>query len=71
MEGHLQAMLSHEDKLSMASGVEVRLPFLNQDLVVHALNLSTEEKIYQGIEKTPLRAALKVFCSTIFDCAAS
>ena len=59
MEGHLQAMLSHEDKLSMASGVEVRLPFLNQDLVVHALNLSTEEKIYQGIEKTPLRAAMK------------
>ena len=59
MEGHLQAMLSHEDKLSMASGVEVRLPFLNQDLVLHALNLSADEKTLQGIEKTPLRAAMK------------
>lgn len=59
MEGHLQAMLSHEDKLSMASGVEVRLPFLNQDLAWHALNLSTEEKVHQGIEKTPLRTAMK------------
>ncbi|MNF66966.1 Asparagine synthetase B [glutamine-hydrolyzing] [compost metagenome] len=58
MEGHLQAMISHEDKLSMASGVEVRLPFLNQALVMHALKLSTDEKIYQGIEKAPLRAAM-------------
>ena len=59
MEGHLQAMLSHEDKLSMASGVEVRLPFLNQELVRHALDLSNEEKVRHGIEKSPLRAAMK------------
>ena len=59
MEGHLQAMLSHEDKLSMASGVEVRLPFLNQDLAMHALSLCAEEKVNQGIEKAPLRAAMK------------
>ena len=58
MEGHLQAMISHEDKLSMASGVEVRLPFLNQALVMHALKLSNEEKVLQGIEKAPLRAAM-------------
>ncbi|MCZ2986514.1 asparagine synthase C-terminal domain-containing protein, partial [Acinetobacter baumannii] len=59
MEGHLQAMLSHEDKLSMASGVEVRLPFLNQELVRYALDLSNEEKVRRGIEKSPLRATMK------------
>ncbi|MBX9757065.1 MAG: asparagine synthase (glutamine-hydrolyzing) [Pseudomonadaceae bacterium] len=58
MEGHLQAMISHEDKLSMASGVEVRLPFLNQALVMHALKMTSEEKIHQGIEKAPLRKAM-------------
>jgi len=58
MEGHLQAMVSHEDRLSMASGVEVRLPFLNQALVKHALSLSTEEKVVQGVEKAPLRTAM-------------
>lgn len=58
MEGHLQAMISHEDKLSMASGVEVRLPFLNQALVMHALKLTAEEKIHQGIEKAQLRMAM-------------
>lgn len=58
MEGHLQAMISHEDKLSMASGVEVRLPFLNQALVKHALGLATEEKVHMGVEKAPLRYAM-------------
>lgn len=58
MEGHLQAMISHEDKLSMASGVEVRLPFLNQALVKHALNLPAEEKVHLGVEKAPLRHAM-------------
>ncbi len=58
MEGHLQAMMSHEDKLSMASGVEVRLPFLNQALVKHALKLTNDEKVYLGVEKAPLRQAM-------------
>jgi asparagine synthase (glutamine-hydrolysing) len=58
MEGHLQAMISHEDKLSMASGVEIRLPFLNQALVTHAMKLTTEDKVRFGVEKAPLRQAM-------------
>jgi len=33
-------------------------PFLNQALVKHALNLRTDEKVYLGVEKAPLRHAM-------------
>ena len=57
IEGHLQAMLSHEDKLSMANGVELRLPFLNHALVQHAMALPFEDLVSGGLEKSPLRTA--------------
>lgn len=56
---HLQAMLAHEDRLSMASGVEVRLPFLHRDVVAHAMAMTPGEKLVDGLEKAPLRAAVQ------------
>lgn len=58
-ERHLQAMMSHEDRLSMASGVEVRIPFLYPDIIRHALRTTREEKLFNGMEKYPLRNAVK------------
>ena len=56
---HLQAMLAHEDRLSMASGVEVRLPFLHRDVLAHAMAMTPGEKLVDGLEKAPLRAAVQ------------
>jgi asparagine synthetase B (glutamine-hydrolysing) len=56
---HLQAMLAHEDRLSMASGVEVRLPFLHRDVLAHAMAMTPSEKLVNGTEKAPLRAAVQ------------
>lgn len=59
IDRHLQAMLSHEDRLSMASGVEVRIPFLYPDIVRHANRRTMEQKLEKGLEKYPLREAIK------------
>ncbi|MFW0756656.1 asparagine synthase (glutamine-hydrolyzing) [Pseudomonas sp. H11T01] len=57
IKNHLRAMLCHEDRLSMASSVEVRLPFLDRSVTSLALSLAAKEKIINGIEKMPLRRA--------------
>jgi asparagine synthase (glutamine-hydrolysing) len=56
---HLQAMLAHEDRLSMASGVEVRLPCLHRDVLAHAMAMPPSKKLVDGLEKAPLRAAVQ------------
>jgi len=55
VDRHLQAMLAHEDRLSAASSVEVRLPFLDSSVVGNALSISDKDKIVNGVEKYPLR----------------
>jgi asparagine synthase (glutamine-hydrolysing) len=57
IKNHLRAMLCHEDRLSMASSVEVRLPFLDRHVTSLALRLAAKDKIVDGVEKMPLRRA--------------
>ncbi|MFU2326259.1 asparagine synthase (glutamine-hydrolyzing) [Pseudomonas sp. NFX98] len=59
VNNHLRAMLCHEDRLSMASSVEVRLPFLDRNVTSLAMGLSAKNKIVNGIEKMPLRRAFE------------
>jgi len=47
------------DRLSMASGVEVRSPFMDWRLVVYAFALPAEAKIGQGFTKRVLRDSLR------------
>lgn len=57
IKNHLRAMLCHEDRLSMASSVEVRLPFLDRHVTSLALSLAAKDKVVDGVEKMPLRRA--------------
>lgn len=43
----------------MASGVEVRLPFLHRDVLAHAMAMPPSKKLVDGLEKAPLRAAVQ------------
>ncbi len=45
----------YEDRCSMAFSREVRLPFLDHNVVNYGLNLSPGENIYRGWTKYPLR----------------
>ena len=45
--------------MSMASGLEVRVPFCDHRLVQYVWNIPWEMKMYDGREKGILRRALK------------
>jgi asparagine synthase (glutamine-hydrolysing) len=51
--------LEKVDKATMAHGVEVRVPFLDNDLVQYTLGLPSEYKVKIGDKKRVLRAALR------------
>lgn len=55
VRNHLQAMLAHEDRLSMASSVEVRLPFLDRTVASLAFATPCNQKYSETSEKLPLR----------------
>lgn len=55
----LEKLLRFADKNSMAFSREVRLPFLNHDLVKFVFDLPSEYKIYNGWTKGILRYALQ------------
>jgi asparagine synthase (glutamine-hydrolysing) len=55
MQHGLQELLCYADKNSMAQSVEVRLPFLQHDLVEFVYSLPAEYKIAQGYTKYILR----------------
>lgn len=55
----LATLLHYEDRNSMASSVEGRVPFLDYRLVEHVLSLPPEQKISKGVTKRILRDALK------------
>jgi asparagine synthase (glutamine-hydrolysing) len=58
MQMGLDELLRYADKNSMAHGVEVRLPFLQHDLVQFIFSLPTSFKIQQGFQKYILRKTM-------------
>lgn len=52
-------ILCKVDRASMAVGLEVRVPFLDNNLVDLAWSLSNEVRLHRGISKWPLRQVLK------------
>jgi len=53
--GSLPSILHWEDRNSMASSVETRLPFLDYNYVEKVLSVDIEEKMKAGYTKVPLR----------------
>lgn len=49
--------LYRDDVVSMRNGYELRLPFLDQDLIEHALMISEKQKVDEGYRKYVLRKA--------------
>lgn len=52
-------LLHFEDRNSMASSIEGRVPFLDYRLVEHVLSLPPEQKLKSGVTKRILRDAMK------------
>ncbi|MEN9406122.1 MAG: hypothetical protein RLZ12_406 [Bacillota bacterium] len=52
-------LLDRKDRMSMASGLEVRVPFCDHELVQYAFNIPWEMKNYGEREKGLLREALR------------
>ncbi|TNE54213.1 MAG: asparagine synthase (glutamine-hydrolyzing) [Bacteroidetes bacterium] len=55
----LQELLSNADRVSMAFGVEVRLPFLYHELVEYGFSLPDEQLYHDGTTKYVLRNAIR------------
>lgn len=55
MQGKLQTLLRYADRSAMAHGVEIRLPYLNHQLVEFAFRLPATYKIHKGFTKYLLR----------------
>jgi asparagine synthase (glutamine-hydrolysing) len=55
----LQAMLDRKDRMSMAVGLEVRVPFCDHRLVEYVFNVPWDMKTFDGNEKSLLRAAAR------------
>ena len=55
--------LNYTDKLSMKAGVEVRVPFLDLDVIKFAFSLDPKFKINNGTTKYVLREYAKLFLS--------
>jgi asparagine synthase (glutamine-hydrolysing) len=53
--------LMYTDKMSMAAGVEVRVPFLDLDLVEHAARIPTATKQRRGVGKWVLKKAMEPY----------
>ncbi|MFI2238491.1 asparagine synthase (glutamine-hydrolyzing) [Streptomyces chrestomyceticus] len=52
-------LLDRKDRMSMATGLEVRVPFCDHRLVQYAFNIPWRLKSYDGREKSLLRAATR------------
>jgi len=58
---NLPVLLHFEDRNSMASSVESRVPYLDHNLVEFAVNIPTEQKIHGTLTKIILREAMKPY----------
>ncbi len=54
---HAQVLFDRKDRLSMAHGLEVRVPFAAHQLVEYTFNIPWSMKSFDGREKSLLRAA--------------
>jgi len=52
-------LLERKDRMSMASAVEVRVPFADHRIIEYVFNLSWHVKFEQGVEKSLLRRAMQ------------
>ena len=59
MQMGLSELLRFADRNSMAHGCEVRLPFLNHDLVSYVFSLPSSLKIHEGFTKYILRKSMQ------------
>ena len=59
MQNGLEELLRYADRNSMAHGVEIRLPFLNAELVQFIFSLPSKYKINQGYTKWLLRKTME------------
>lgn len=57
----MQTLLDRKDRMSMYSGLEVRVPFCDHRIMEYAYNIPWEIKAYQGREKGLLRRAFEGF----------
>ncbi|MDE9493470.1 asparagine synthase (glutamine-hydrolyzing) [Xenorhabdus bovienii] len=55
----VQTLLDRKDRMSMAVGLEVRVPFCDHRLVEYAFNIPWNMKSFDGREKSILRAATR------------
>lgn len=55
----LPTLLRNYDRYSMASGVEIRMPFLDYRIVQFAFSISWKAKLHGGYSKSIIRDALK------------
>jgi asparagine synthase (glutamine-hydrolysing) len=55
----LPVLLDRQDRMSMAAGLEVRVPFCDHRLVEYVFNVPWELKAHGGREKSLLRAAVR------------
>jgi asparagine synthase (glutamine-hydrolysing) len=55
----VQFLLDRKDRMSMASGLEVRVPFCDHRLVQYVFNTPWSFKTFDGREKSLLRAAVR------------
>lgn len=55
----MQTLLDRKDRMSMATGLEVRVPFCDHNLVEYVWNIPWQMKNYQQREKGILRRAMK------------
>lgn len=55
----MATLLDRKDRMSMAHGLEVRVPFCDYRLVEYAYNIPWEMKAYNGREKGLVRLAMK------------
>jgi asparagine synthase (glutamine-hydrolysing) len=58
---NLPVLLHFEDRNSMASSVESRVPYLDHNLIEFAVNIPTEQKIHGALTKIILREAMKPY----------
>lgn len=54
----LETLLSHDESIGMATGLEVRMPFCDDKLVQYVYNVPWAQKSFDGQEKSLLRAAV-------------
>ena len=59
MEWFMQTLLDRKDRMSMYSGLEVRVPFCDYRIVEYLYQVPWEYKDYKGREKGLLREAMK------------